>query len=111
MSNLNYYDFDDYLRDPLSYSDTVFHSSNLRNQTFIKDGHNLRISDVYTFGMPRIGNRHFSDYIHMNIRKYYSCHIIVANFYRITNDNDIIPFLPPLFMEFTHTGDEVRLLL
>ena len=46
----------------------------------------------YTFGSPRVGNMEFS--------KFYSS--IVGNTIRYTNNNDIVPHLPPKIFGFNH---------
>lgn len=93
LANLNYYDFNLYLQNSTLYSESI--------------NHNIQVAEVYTFGMPRIGNSYLADFIHQRIRRRILCLIIIAHFYRITHGKDVVPLLPPLFMEFQHTGDEV----
>ena len=104
---MNYYDFDRYLKDPTIYSNRFFHHGNWSTTNLYTQNHSLKVSDVFTFGMPRIGNFELAEYIHKVIRTVYISDFSLANFYRITNGKDVIPFLPPQWMEFRHTGDEV----
>ncbi len=51
---------------------------------------------VYTYGKPKIGNKDFSNEVNRTIK----C-------YRVYNNLDIIPNLPPGFLKYTHEGNEV----
>jgi|GEM_PF-4474435 len=53
----------------------------------------LKETIVYTFGSPRCGNKQFATgFDAENVH------------HRFTNDNDIVPHIPPRFMGFVHTG-------
>jgi triacylglycerol lipase len=51
---------------------------------------------LYTFGSPRIGNRPYVKYVHMEA-------------YRWVNNNDIITRLPPEWLGYRHKGQEIYL--
>jgi triacylglycerol lipase len=51
---------------------------------------------LYTFGSPRIGNRRYVNYVHMEA-------------YRWVNNNDIVPRLPPAWLGYRHKGQEIYL--
>jgi triacylglycerol lipase len=51
---------------------------------------------LYTFGSPRIGNRRYVNYVHMEA-------------YRWVNNNDIVTRVPPGWLGYRHKGQEVYL--
>jgi len=51
----------------------------------------------YTFGCPRVGNEVFANYFKTQIQ----------HSYRVVNSRDIIPHLPPMFLNFWHTAREI----
>jgi len=51
-----------------------------------------------TFGMPRVGNQQFADYIDAHI-----------SLNRITNHKDIVPILPGRFLGFRHPSGEAHI--
>jgi len=55
---------------------------------------------VYTFGCPRVGDWRFARALN---------HQIGHRFWRVENNNDIIPRLPPWFFGFRHAGQRVYL--
>lgn len=56
-----------------------------------------RIAAVYTFGAPRVGKRDFADYVK-------------APHYRIVNQGDIVPLVPPTWLRgYAHTGEPIVL--
>jgi len=50
---------------------------------------------TYTFGSPRCGDKKFATQFD-----------IVNSHHRFTNDNDIVPHVPPRFIGFMHTGKQ-----
>ncbi|MEM6362508.1 MAG: lipase family protein [Bacteroidota bacterium] len=61
----------------------------------------IKVTGVYTFGQPRVGDGKFSS--HLNKK-------IAGKFFRFVNNNDVVPHLPPpwltgnLFRLYKHTG-------
>jgi triacylglycerol lipase len=51
---------------------------------------------LYTFGSPRIGNRRYVNYVHLEA-------------YRWVNNNDVVARLPPAWLGYRHKGQEVYL--
>ena len=51
---------------------------------------------LFTYGAPRVGDRRYVNFVKLE-------------FYRWVNNNDIVPRMPPTFMGFRHTGQEVYL--
>lgn len=51
---------------------------------------------VYTYGKPKIGDKNFANQINKTIK----C-------YRIYNNLDIVPKLPPGFLKYAHEGNEI----
>lgn len=72
----------------LSVLDGVYLSLNLPGVKF----------QVIGYGMPRVGNQAFADYVDANIPVT-----------RINNRNDFIPVLPHLFLGFRHTQGEIHI--
>jgi hypothetical protein len=58
------------------------------------------IAGVYTYGQPRVGNGAF--------KRAYNATLNAATF-RIVNEEDPVPYLPPWLMGYRHTGREVFL--
>ncbi|ORC90252.1 lipase [Trypanosoma theileri] len=57
--------------------------------------------ELYTFGAPRVGNNAFASWVSaLFCRGRHKS-------YRITNNQDVVPHLPPMFSGFEHTGGEV----
>jgi len=57
--------------------------------------HNLQITPVvYTFGNPRVGNKAFSGYYNT----------LIATSYRINNNADLVPHVPPNAFDFVHAS-------
>ncbi|KAF2070719.1 hypothetical protein CYY_007961 [Polysphondylium violaceum] len=54
--------------------------------------------EMYTFGSPRLGNVAFAEYFETTISK---------NLYRLVNDHDLVPHLPPMDLNFHHLPIEV----
>jgi len=54
---------------------------------------------VYTFGGPRVGNKAWSDYYNGLLRSG-----VIQTSFRINNDRDLVPHLPPNFASFVHVG-------
>lgn len=54
---------------------------------------------LYTFGKPRVGNERFSALLRNSSMEVY----------RVTHFRDIVPHLPPQFVGFYHTTQEVRI--
>jgi len=52
---------------------------------------------VRNFGCPRVGNTVFADYFHQHI----------PDIFRVTNQADIVPHLPPKLLNFYHTPTEL----
>ncbi|KAF2643139.1 alpha/beta-hydrolase [Massarina eburnea CBS 473.64] len=60
------------------------------------DLRNLKYNvDLYTYGAPRIADSTLSSYITKQ-----------GNNYRVTHYNDIVPQVPPMFMDFVHISPE-----
>ncbi|MFH1800958.1 MAG: lipase family protein [Candidatus Omnitrophota bacterium] len=57
---------------------------------------NIPVAGLYTFGQPRVGNAKFE--------KHYAP-LIVENYYRFTNAQDLFPHVPPCFMGYRHLGE------
>ena len=57
----------------------------------------LNVQAVYTFGQPRVGNFAFAELMRKN----------VPNLYRVTHYHDIVPHLPPTYLNFRHSAIEV----
>ncbi|KAF8075211.1 alpha beta-hydrolase, partial [Lyophyllum atratum] len=53
---------------------------------------------IITYGMPRVGNQAFADYI--------DAHAAVTH---INNKKDIVPILPPRFLGFHHSQGEIHI--
>ena len=51
-------------------------------------------SELYTFGSPRVGDKRYVNFI-------------ALQHYRFVNNNDIVTRVPPAWMGYRHTGDEV----
>ena len=88
-----------------------------RNHNVILHSHShlqtvIQCRFFYSYGLPRIGNTQFVEYMHSMIRKQILIILsLIAAHYRITHAKDIIPLLPPTFAGFHHTGDEVIILM
>ncbi len=117
LSNVNHYNYEQYLKDPegfpVVYAEGDTELQNLRGIIPFKQkchvwNHHIRVKEVVTFGMPRIGNRYLADYIQRIIRDTSSPSSPIATYARITHYRDLIPRLPPSFTDYHHTGDEVR---
>ncbi|KAL0953902.1 hypothetical protein HGRIS_005069 [Hohenbuehelia grisea] len=54
---------------------------------------------TFTYGMPRVGNQYFADYVDKNI----------PNVVRITNKMDPVPIMPGRFLGFRHAGGEIHI--
>jgi triacylglycerol lipase len=52
--------------------------------------------ELFTYGSPRVGNKRYINYVKLN-------------HYRYVNNNDIVPRVPPSWMGYRHSGDEVYL--
>ena len=76
QTNLGAYNYDDFLKNPDTYglfkrltctkkTESIYSSFPSTLRTYNK---NITVVSVYTFGMPRIGNIQFADYIHRRIR-------------------------------------------
>eukprot|EP00828_Plagiopyla_frontata_P014344 TRINITY_DN1885_c0_g1_i7.p1 TRINITY_DN1885_c0_g1~~TRINITY_DN1885_c0_g1_i7.p1 ORF type:complete len:185 (-),score=22.09 TRINITY_DN1885_c0_g1_i7:113-667(-) len=52
---------------------------------------------IFTMGCPRVGDKRFAHYFDG----------IVPTSYRVVHDKDIVPHLPPQWMDFYHTEQEV----
>lgn len=116
LSNVNYYNYQQYLSHPDHYP--IMSSDKdvkLRYQRgyipFTRKchawNHHIRVHEVVTFGMPRIGNRYLADHIAKLIRKDWVDCSPQAAYYRVTHYRDLIPRLPPSFTDYHHTGNEV----
>jgi len=57
------------------------------------------VAAVYTFGMPRAGNRDFAD-------KYNSA--LGARTFRLVHGDDLVPTVAPSFLDFRHVGRFLR---
>ena len=51
---------------------------------------------LYSYGSPRVGNKRYINYVKLH-------------HYRYVNNNDIVPRVPPVWMGFRHSGNEVYL--
>ena len=51
---------------------------------------------MFTYGAPRVGNRRYVNYVRLD-------------FFRWVNNNDIVPRVPPTWMGYRHTGQEIYL--
>jgi triacylglycerol lipase len=58
------------------------------------------VDAVYTFGAPRVGNGSFTRHYNANLHD---------ETYRIENQDDPVPYLPPWLMGYRHAGTEVLL--
>lgn len=58
----------------------------------------LYVQAVYTFGHPRAGNFAFAELMQKN----------VPNLFRVTHNHDIVPHLPPTYLNYRHSAVEVR---
>ena len=56
-------------------------------------------SELYTFGQVRVGNQAYADYVEG----------LISKRLRFTNRRDLVPQLPPRFLQFRHFGPEVRI--
>ncbi|KAJ4475753.1 Alpha/Beta hydrolase protein [Lentinula aciculospora] len=56
---------------------------------------------VITFGLPRVGNQPFADYVDSTLG---------ANFYRVTDRMDPVVILPPRALGFQHPSGEIHIL-
>eukprot|EP01129_Flabellula_baltica_P012080 TRINITY_DN539_c0_g2_i1.p1 TRINITY_DN539_c0_g2~~TRINITY_DN539_c0_g2_i1.p1 ORF type:complete len:305 (-),score=61.74 TRINITY_DN539_c0_g2_i1:45-959(-) len=65
----------------------------------VSDILNISSSDIrlITLGMPRVGNSNFADYVSTK----------VSESWRLVNQRDIVPHVPPKFLGFRHPGTEV----
>jgi len=55
--------------------------------------------DIYTYGSPRVGNNGFADH--------FAAHLRGAQQWRLVNDRDIVPHVPPHAFDFQHVDLEV----
>lgn len=69
---------------------------------------------LYTFGQPRVGNRHYSNYHNENVRDFTLLNskanlklFQVKESYRIVHKKDLVPTLPPIILNYIHTKNEV----
>jgi triacylglycerol lipase len=58
---------------------------------------NVPVAGLYTYGAPRVGDTKFEEIFNDRF----------ANAYRVVNENDMVPHLPPEFLGFSHTGQRV----
>jgi hypothetical protein len=90
-------------RHPTAAIDVTGHSLGAALATFaaidIKKNFNFNKFTFYTFGSPRTGNTIFSDYVFSIFPD--------GTYTRVTHYDDMVVHLPPQFLEFTHTGNEV----
>lgn len=59
--------------------------------------HRIPVHSVYTFGEPRVGNSNFSMLLNQ----------AVPEVYRVTHYRDAVPHLPPTWIGFRHTAQEI----
>ncbi|TMW65757.1 hypothetical protein Poli38472_008399 [Pythium oligandrum] len=59
--------------------------------------HEMPVQALYTFGEPRVGNGNFSVVLNA----------AVPDVYRVTHFRDVVPHLPPSWIGFKHTTQEV----
>ena len=52
--------------------------------------------ELYTFGSPRVGDRRYVNFVKLN-------------YYRWVNNNDVVTRVPPAWLGYRHTGNEVYL--
>ncbi len=64
----------------------------------VHDGLGYRVDGVYTFGQPRVGDRHFAESYNLLLR---------AGTFRFTNGSDLVPWIPFLLGRYRHAGNEV----
>ncbi|KAH8091742.1 alpha/beta-hydrolase [Cristinia sonorae] len=58
----------------------------------------IKVQSV-TFGMPRVGNQQFADMVDS----------ILPGFTRVTNQNDIVPIVPPRALDYEQVSGEVHI--
>jgi Lipase (class 3) len=64
----------------------------------IKVHHRYQDVTLYTYGQPRVGNEAFSRFVD---RVFWGKHE------RVTNDDDMVPHVPPRILGYYHSGNEV----
>ena len=55
------------------------------------------MAGLYTYGAPRVGNKQFEEIFNARFQEAY----------RVVNQDDVVPHLPPEFLGFSHTGQRV----
>ena len=55
------------------------------------------VAGLYTYGAPRVGNKQFEEIFNARFQEAY----------RVVNQDDVVPHLPPEFLGFSHTGQRV----
>jgi len=58
---------------------------------------NVPVAGLYTYGAPRVGNNKFEKAFNARFK----------DAYRVVNQDDMVPHLPPEFLGFSHTGQRV----
>lgn len=53
-----------------------------------------KVSDMYNYGCPRVGDKDFAKYFNDKIKEAY----------RVVHNRDIVPHVPPTFLRFRHVG-------
>jgi predicted lipase len=61
--------------------------------------HNVTVEAIYTFGEPRVGNSYFSEKMRESFHK----------LFRLIHFRDVVPHLPPNWIGFMHSAQEVLL--
>jgi triacylglycerol lipase len=55
------------------------------------------VAGLYTYGAPRVGDKAFEE----------ACNQRFTNAFRVVNEDDMVPHLPPEFLGYSHTGQRV----
>jgi triacylglycerol lipase len=57
----------------------------------------IPVAGLYTYGAPRVGDNTFEEAFNQRF----------ANAFRVVNEDDMVPHLPPEFLGYSHTGKRV----
>lgn len=68
----------------------------LLGSMFVAEG--IPVSGIYTFGAPRVGDPRFANTLDQKL---------AGSLYRVVNEGDLVPHLPPQFLGFLHSGKTI----
>lgn len=72
---------------------------------FVRIG--LPVAGVYTFGQPRVGDRLFASFY--DTQKSETLSNLCSITWRVVDQNDIVPRIPPVIFGYRHCGNEIFL--